>query len=1087
MAAAYYQIHHDLEMSAHPEVQSVISFGGPALFGVRNKFNDEPEFRQDDRMIAPTRKLAQSRYVVVVTRSLDGFQLQEKGKHIILDVTAKHPSGTEMSWSMFDVAKLLEKDGEEIDMEHEWTRFARVSPDFGNAIRDAAVVGGKIYATCLFKLETRIGRRAPPFYQQGTIVYTMHYVKKEDPPKPGDPEAKQKRASLKQQAADQSAAADGISSGGPQDTVCGGIPWRSALTGIFFSEEEADEYASFMDKRYAPHINSHSIDMYKDEMMTQIAHLTPSVEYTQILDCSLRMQVHDDGWPLLPETLDAVKTRGSIIELLGNTLDACRDLKAMLCRVPMKESSNSKQQESTRLKLSVRIERAMESFLLEIYHMLTELSVRSEITSFGGIQLRLKAFAMTTHAYAHDPDLLDFEIVIQHLRQVIRLVEWPQSFLCEQAFLETRTLLDLVRFAKQRAEIPFEQKQYTRMLPHELKVVEKKAKKGGGGFFSGGRGGKGDVDDEKDGEVGFLHGLEPIRSDQYVISVTEAVKRVAAPPAVQREAVLLHYLVDTQYDAVITAILEQQMVRRPLLANPFFECIHHVRMAMWMFEIFQKSDHAIKNACMSRIDKLPEADFQRLVSLPGAGIWLHSVGVGFIGVDVDKVGAVVKKLMWLVNSTMPHETPTGEDCSTHCSVVGDLLMYGTIMDHLNLIEMHEMYHFSGQSRRSRQPSIDFFTNQVVKHVCDLKDASDGHQRLFSKVQVGNEYYRDYEIERSHSGDESGMQSLKALIDAAVKNREDIIVWVHMLMDGWRYVTIKKYLMFYFESDDGQDHVVPKASIISEYTRVFFTKTNVPRERAEEILLDFLGDIGDKDYEDAMGDCKTYLRGELDKCDTVEELVQGYRHLFDYCRIGDEIERIPAVWRMFHSPIGELYYVQQLGRDLHDVIHDGVERSINSADGQDHGFDHDVVEAMAQGFATKLRDIIERKTGPLSDLMCADLISRIRMLWLPGNPPTLVMDDNLAEKFEKIAESLDEYMELIVVEIHELLPAAEELLLIGKPPVEIRPALVHARRVTSIEWETQKKKMMARKEKKAAHAAMKKKVAGGHRSSKVTFA
>jgi len=62
-------------------------------------------------------------------------------------------------------------------------------------------------------------------------------------------------------------------------------------------------------------------------------------------------------------------------------------------------------------------------------------------------------------------------------------VEWPQSFLCEQAFLETRTLLDLVRFAKQRAEIPFEPKQYTRVLPHELKVVEKKAKKGGGGFF----------------------------------------------------------------------------------------------------------------------------------------------------------------------------------------------------------------------------------------------------------------------------------------------------------------------------------------------------------------------------------------------------------------------------------------------------------------------------------------------------------------------------------------------------------------------------------------------------------------------------
>jgi hypothetical protein len=41
-------------------------------------------------------------------------------------------------------------------------------------VSDAASNGGHITARVLFWVEERIGHRAPPFYQQGTIVYTMH-------------------------------------------------------------------------------------------------------------------------------------------------------------------------------------------------------------------------------------------------------------------------------------------------------------------------------------------------------------------------------------------------------------------------------------------------------------------------------------------------------------------------------------------------------------------------------------------------------------------------------------------------------------------------------------------------------------------------------------------------------------------------------------------------------------------------------------------------------------------------------------------------------------------------------------------------
>ena len=31
---------------------------------------------------------------------------------------------------------------------------------------------------------------------------------------------------------------DKVAAGAPETTVCGGIPWRSALTGVFFSQKE---------------------------------------------------------------------------------------------------------------------------------------------------------------------------------------------------------------------------------------------------------------------------------------------------------------------------------------------------------------------------------------------------------------------------------------------------------------------------------------------------------------------------------------------------------------------------------------------------------------------------------------------------------------------------------------------------------------------------------------------------------------------------------------------------------------------------------------------------------------------------------
>ena len=337
--------------------------------------------------------------------------------------------------------------------------------------------------------------------------------------------------------------------------------------------------------------------------------------------------------------------------------------------------------------------------------------------------------------------------------------------------------------------------------------------------------------------------------------------------------------------------------------------------------------------------------------------------------------------------------------------------------------------------------------------------------------------------------------MPSLIEAAVKKKESIAVSIHLLVDGWRFVTIRKKLLFQFDCEDQDDLYVPKAPHTSPYTRVFFLQSHMRREVAEVIFLNFLGDSLDANFASDRQKCQEYLRAELKRCSTVEHLVDGYRCLFDWCRIGDEPERLPAVWRMFHTPIGELYYVKRLGQDLHDVIHDGINRSINAKDPAALGVERGMVEGMAQGFATKVRTIIERKVQPLSDLMCADVLSKVKILWTKGKAdglPVLKIDEYLAEKVAKITRSLTECIEVLEIEVHEMLPAAMEMLPLGTPPVSIRSSFVHARIQIQDDWERGGKVKLAARHKtahlrKLSHKGRKHDVAGGQKIIEGTVA
>ena len=90
-------------------------------------------------------------------------------------------------------------------------------------------------------------------------------------------------------------------------------------------------------------------------------------------------------------------------------------------------------------------------------------------------------------------------------------------------------------------------------------------------------------------------------------------------------------------------------------------------------------------------------------------------------------------------------------------------------------------------------------------------------------------------------------------------------------DEWRFVTIRKTIMFQFGCEDKDDLYTPKAPITSPYTRIFITRSSLRRHIAETMLLDFVGDMFDENFELELSRCRDYLKQELVRCSNVEDL------------------------------------------------------------------------------------------------------------------------------------------------------------------------------------------------------------------------
>ena len=188
----------------------------------------------------------------------------------------------------------------------------------------------------------------------------------------------------------------------------------------------------------------------------------------------------------------------------------------------------------------------------------------------------------------------------------------------------------------------------------------------------------------------------------------------------------------------------------------------------------------------------------------------------------------------------------------------------------------------------------------------------------------------------------------------------------------RYVTVKKKIYYHFASNDGQVHLEPKVSSLSRFQRVFASISKKPSN--SDLMLQASADSGDDSLSFAV---ISEIDGHIASAKASGRVFDAYRQLVDRCRFNDELAPLPSVWRMCHSPVEEIEYLQHLNITIREFILDALGRNAGKVW---NNKSRDRCTMMVESYACKARDLLLRPVNFSSELLRAYVTTELRKLW-----------------------------------------------------------------------------------------------------------
>lgn len=355
------------------------------------------------------------------------------------------------------------------------------------------------------------------------------------------------------------------------------------------------------------------------------------------------------------------------------------------------------------------------------------------------------------------------------------------------------------------------------------------------------------------------------------------------------------------------------------------------------------------------------------------------------------------------------------ECKISLSMIGNAPFYGYLMPHLYEIEFQELYFVSGLTRADYQHGQSFYIDLVIRHIATLQKQCDGSRRIFSQLLIAGEAWAGMQVLQNED-------EIRSCLISAVQNREDINMRFHVLINDWRYVTVHKQLLFFFNSDCGTVWKA-KSTPTSVYQRLFCSPEAHPSSK--KMMAD---NGGDSSSSAAIKTVKSELALKMEQYVQDGLILPAYNCLLHSSRVDDLFGRdseysggaqpyLAPIWRIFHSAAEELHYLDALNGTMREIINDCLTYSLDTAPLRSN------LSRMAQGYASKIREILGRSICLTeSTFMKSTIMDDLRSLWElhdSDDESVVAISDKSIHTLEHLSRTLYQLENEWASEIHHL--------------------------------------------------------------------
>ncbi|XP_052800800.1 uncharacterized protein LOC128231721 isoform X2 [Mya arenaria] len=411
--------------------------------------------------------------------------------------------------------------------------------------------------------------------------------------------------------------------------------------------------------------------------------------------------------------------------------------------------------------------------------------------------------------------------------------------------------------------------------------------------------------EEVEDEV-IRHGVEDEhikRHETSVINMKACIARDMSPQAMVKENVLMKYMLDCHIDDVWNSYLIELAGGDVFPPNPFPRLISILRQSAMKMDLFYDKSSVVTEKMFNLEVKLIDAE-NFIYNVPGIDAYgtLTSLMMLDTGIYIP-LAQIFQKFQQ--KSYIQKKGPYRVGICLALSGPG--VYYGRVQPYLTEIEFHEHYYIQGPSGCSGE-AIQLCSVIVHNHMVDMITKSG--------LPVMGVYFGSPSPDHWTADDILGKKKgFMTQFAYTCSLKQPIYAKAYVLIDGWRYVTLKKYFKLHFLENGARPEIFYPDDPASFFQSIFLSKDRAafhyqncgPPQGGDPMSLANVRAVTGH-VEKAM--FETQRKGDW---------LQFYRHLLLRDLISQDQTHLADCWRVLHSMAGQVEYVVSMMEVLQDLV------------------------------------------------------------------------------------------------------------------------------------------------------------------------